>query len=60
MGKYSFEMDEIYLELDGLRKFPASLFVASEEVRLDGIVVGLELGVLGYLPPKLKEEDWLD
>jgi spermidine synthase len=30
IGKYSFEVDDIYLELDGLRKFPASLFVASD------------------------------
>jgi spermidine synthase len=28
--KYSFEMDEIYLELDRLRKFPDSLFVATD------------------------------
>jgi spermidine synthase len=30
IGKYSFEMEEIYRELDGLRRFPDSLFVASE------------------------------
>lgn len=30
MGRYAFEMDDIYLELDRLRKFPASLFVAGE------------------------------
>jgi spermidine synthase len=30
MGKYSSEVDDIYLELDGLKKFPASLFVASD------------------------------
>ncbi len=29
IGKYSFEMEEIYRELDGLKKFPDSLFVAS-------------------------------
>jgi spermidine synthase len=30
IGKYSSEVDDIYLELDGLRKFPTSLFVASD------------------------------
>jgi spermidine synthase len=30
IGKYSFEIEEIYRELDGLRTFPDSLFVASE------------------------------
>jgi spermidine synthase len=29
MGKYSLEMEEIYRELDGVRQFPDSLFVAS-------------------------------
>lgn len=30
IGKYSSEVDDIYLELDGLRKFPAALFEASD------------------------------
>ncbi len=30
IGKYSSEVNDIYLELDGLRKFPAALFEASE------------------------------
>jgi len=30
IGKYTFEMDEIHLELDRLKKFPESLFVASD------------------------------
>jgi spermidine synthase len=30
MGKYSIEMDDIFLEFDRLRTFPDSLFVASE------------------------------
>ena len=30
IGKYAFEMDDIYLELDGFKKFPESLFLASD------------------------------
>lgn len=30
IGKYSYEMDDIYLALDGLKKFPESLFRASD------------------------------
>jgi spermidine synthase len=29
IGKYSFETEEIYRDLDGLRRFPDSLFAAS-------------------------------
>ena len=30
MGKYSIEMEDIYSELDGLRTFPDSIFIAGE------------------------------